>query len=64
MVTSDLAILFEVTGTAMMKLSEGFSKQFFSMAILVCYLVSYRCLHIAKIFSGKDSVILNRQTNN
>lgn len=42
-----LAILFEVTGTAMMKLSEGFTKPFYSVAIFVCYLGSLSLLTLS-----------------
>jgi small multidrug resistance pump len=35
-----LAITFEVSGTTMMKLSEGFSKPFYSVGIFISYIGS------------------------
>lgn len=42
-----LAILFEVTGTTMMKLSEGFTKPLYSVAIFVSYLGSLSLLTLS-----------------
>lgn len=42
-----MAILFEVTGTTMMKLSEGFTKPFYSVAIFVSYLGSLSLLTLS-----------------
>ena len=39
-----LAILFEVVGTTMMKLSNGFAKPIYSVFIFVCYLGSLSLL--------------------
>jgi small multidrug resistance pump len=42
-----LAIFFEVAGTTFMKLSEGFSKPFYSMAIFIFYAGSLMMLTLA-----------------
>lgn len=42
-----LAILFEVAGTTMMKLSNGFTKPIYSVFIFVCYLGSLSLLTIS-----------------
>lgn len=42
--TLTLAIAFEVAGTTSMKLSEGFTKLVPSVAIFVCYAVSFTLL--------------------
>jgi len=42
-----LAILFEVVGTTMMKLSNGFTKPIYSVFIFVCYLGSLSLLTLA-----------------
>ena len=42
-----LAILFEVAGTTMMKLSNGFTKTIYSVAIFVCYLGSLSLLTLS-----------------
>ena len=42
-----LAFLFEVTGTTMMKLSEGFTKPLYSVAIFVSYLGSLSLLTLS-----------------
>lgn len=42
-----LAILFEVAGTSMMKLSNGFTKPIYSAFIFVCYLGSLSLLTLS-----------------
>lgn len=42
-----LAILFEVAGTTMMKLSNGFTKPIYSVSIFVCHLGSLPSLTIS-----------------
>lgn len=41
------AILFEVTGTTCMKLSEGFAKWGYAAAMWVCYIVCFTLLTLA-----------------
>lgn len=41
------AILFEITGTTCMKLSEGFTKSLFSGLLVVFYLLSFSSLTMA-----------------
>lgn len=45
-----LAILFEVAGTTMMKLSEGFTKPLYSIAIFIFYLGSLTFLTLTLKF--------------
>ncbi len=45
-----LAILFEVAGTIMMKLSEGFTKPFYSIAIFISYIGSLAFLTLTLKF--------------
>lgn len=42
-----LAILFEVSGTSLMKLSAGFTKWLPSLGMFVCYLLSLSVLNLA-----------------
>ncbi len=42
-----LAILFEVSGTASMKMSEGFSRIWWGVAMVVFYIVSFAMLTLA-----------------
>ena len=42
-----LAILFEVTGTASMKLADGFQNLMPTVVIFVCYGISIACLTMA-----------------
>ncbi|MGL6283669.1 MAG: DMT family transporter [Microcoleaceae cyanobacterium] len=63
------AIIFEITGTTCMKLSEGFTKILPSVAIFVFYGLSFTCLTISlkkidvsiaySIWSGVGTVLIS-----
>ena len=42
-----LAILFEVCGTTLMKISQGFTNIKYAMAMLICYMLSLSMLTLA-----------------
>jgi small multidrug resistance pump len=62
------AILFEVMGTTSMKLSEGFSRLWPSLALVVCYVISFYLLTLSlkrldvslayAIWSGAGTVLI------
>jgi small multidrug resistance pump len=62
------AILFEVMGTTSMKLSEGFTRLWPSLALVVCYVISFYLLTLSlkrldvslayAIWSGAGTVLI------